>query len=817
MGLAVAVGYDVWYRSTLIVRERERVRANMAPYAQALENAIGRRVMRLRGLKTFVEAQPSPEALSRTFSTFAAGLRIAAPGIRALQLNKNGRIVATEPLADGAGLLGYNLLTDPRAELGNDVRRAMGVSGVVITGPVELPQSGQGLIARLRLDGVPASFPDLVSMAVDIQPLLDEASTIAPMPQLRVALLDRKKQPILGSPVGLGTPAMLPVSILDGEWTLLAVPVGGWNAPVARELRPIRVASAVILLLITWVTYLIFGRQAKLEDAVDERTRDLERANDELRREVTERERVEQQLRMNDERLQLALMSGKMGIWSYEPAVGTVEWSEQSLELLGLAGEACVMTADRFFALIPPAVGHTVRKGIMTAMQGRPAHSDYAVHQADGTVRWLYVAGTPLTDGVAPGAPPTRIIGVLVDITERRQLEEQLLHSQKMEAVGTLAGGIAHDFNNLLTAMMGFALLAEQHASSLMQDDAPLALRNGLHDLRTELTEIMKAGERASMLTSQLLSFSRRQKVTPTEVDINVAVDDIERMLKRLIGERLTLATRTVEQPLPVMVDEGQLAQVLVNLVVNARDAVPNGGTVQVSTDLLDLRALGEGPYAGVPAGAWAVLTVQDSGTGMSPEVLARIFEPFFTTKAMGDGTGLGLSTVYGIVQQAGGRVLVDSAIGVGTTVRVLLPRLAGTTARVAAPPVHEGRPAVELILVVEDEPGLRRLVGEILSRRGYRVRVAADGIDALEVLETERTVPNLVITDVVMPRLGGRGLAETMTARGITIPVLFMSGYQAGEELPDEERYAFLPKPFAPDALVLKVRQLLERERASV
>ncbi len=818
MGLAVAVGYDAWYRSTLIVRERERALANMAPYAQALESAIGRRVGRLVGLKAFVEAQPSPAELSSEFSTFAAGLRIATPGIRSLQLNKNGRIIATEPMADGAVLLGYDLLSDPRAELGNDVRRAMVTSGVVITGPVELLQRGQGLIVRLRLDRVPASFPDLVSMAVDLQPLLDEASRIAPMPRMRVALLDRQKRPLRGSPVGLGDPATLPVPVIDGEWTLLGVPVDGWSAPVARELRPIRVASAVILLLLVCVTYLIFGRQARLEDAVEERTRDLKQANDDLRREVAERERVEQQLRTNDERLQIALVSGRMGLWDYDPANDIVEWSEQSLELLGFAGEERVMTADRFFALIPSALGDTVREGIAKAMQGRPAQADYSVVQADGTLRWLYVTGTPLTDGIAPGAPPTRIIGALVDITERRQLEEQLLHSQKMEAVGTLAGGIAHDFNNLLTAMMGFAQLAEQQAAMLLQDDAPLALRNGLHDLRTELYEILKAGERASMLTSQLLAFSRRQKVTPTEVDVNAAVHDIERMLRRLIGERLSLSTSTVEQPLPVLVDAGQLAQVLVNLVVNARDAMPNGGAVQVTTDRLDLRTLGVGLYAGVPAGTWAVLTVHDSGTGMSPDVLARMFEPFFTTKAMGDGTGLGMSTVYGIVAQAGGRVLVDSAIGVGTTVRVLLPRLASMPVRVAAPPLEEeGRPASELILVVEDEPGLRRLVAEILRRRGYRVRVAADGIDALDVLQTERTLPDLVLSDVVMPRLGGRELAETMTARGIMIPVLFMSGYQAGEELPYESRYAFVPKPFTPDDLVVKVRQLLERERASV
>ena len=835
LGLVVAVGYDVWYRHTLVVRERERVRASMAPYAQALGNAISRRATRLQGLKTFVEAQPSLEELERTFNTFASGLRVAAPGIRALQLNRRGRIIATEPMSDAARVVGYDLLKDPRSEVGKGVRRALASSGVVITGPLELLQGGRGLLLRLRLDRVPTTFPDLVSMDVDLEPLLAEAGRIAPMPQLRTALLDRDGRPLHGTVRALDDPAVMSVPVMDGTWTLLGVPRTGWHAAVAHELQPTRVASAVILALVLCVSYLFFGRQARLIDAVEERTHDLERANGELRREAAERERIERRLRLNDERLQVALMSGKMGLWGFDPATGIIDWSEQSLDLLGLAGASRVMHGDRFLSLIPAAQRDTVRDGIAKAMQGRPAQAEYPVTRDDGSLRWLYVTATPLSDSIGPAVPPSRIIGVLADITERRLLEEQLLHSQKMEAVGTLAGGIAHDFNNLLTAILGFAQLAEQQASTLLPDEAPVAWRDGLQELRSELAEIMKAGERASVLTSQLLAFSRRQKATPTEVDLSVAVHDIERMLQLLIGDRLTLSVRTAAQPLPAMVDAGKLAQVLVNLVVNARDAMPRDGEVRVSTHWLDVGDQGDGAYPGVPAGAWVVLAVQDGGTGMSPEVQARMFEPFYTTKAMGDGTGLGMSTVYGIVQQAGGRLLVDSVPGIGTTVRVLLPRLATSSSRTVGASMGASMPAPvsssaasaasalsdpsasALILVVEDEPGLRRLVAEILTRRGYRILVAADGIDALKVLNDEPVLPDLVLTDVMMPRLGGQGLADAMTARGIVVPVLFMSGYQADQELPDDAMHAFIPKPFLPDALVARVRQLLERERVSV
>jgi signal transduction histidine kinase len=394
---------------------------------------------------------------------------------------------------------------------------------------------------------------------------------------------------------------------------------------------------------------------------------------------------------------------------------------------------------------------------------------------------------------------------------ERRALEEQLLHSQKMEAVGTLAGGIAHDFNNLLTAIVGFGQMADQQVASLQEAWAGSREHARMTDIRADVAEILKASDRATMLTSQLLAFSRRQRVDPARVDVNAVVRDIERMLRRLIGETVTLETQAEREALPVMADAGQLGQVIVNLVVNARDALHAGGTIRLSSRGVSTPTADKAPWATLPPGEWALIVVEDTGAGMSPEVMARMFEPFFTTKPLGDGTGLGLSTVYGIVMQSGGKVFAESEVGRGTRITVALPRLADGVELEQAAPVQLAHGDGELVLVVEDEAGLRRLVSEILDRKGYQVRIAHDGLDALELLDGG-LVPDLVVTDVVMPRMGGPQLVAAMVERGWQLPVLFISGYPDDAQLPDDDRCSFLAKPFAPDALLAAVSGALAR-----
>jgi PAS domain S-box-containing protein len=393
-------------------------------------------------------------------------------------------------------------------------------------------------------------------------------------------------------------------------------------------------------------------------------------------------------------------------------------------------------------------------------------------------------------------------LNVSRDITERKRLEAQLLQSQKMETVGRLAGGIAHDFNNLLTAITGYADLAIE--------DLPAT-----NPVRGDIQELRKAADRAAGLTRQLLTFARKQRIEPRTLDLNQLLSDMSEFIGRLIGEHIELATRPAPDLGSVQADRSQIEQVVVNLVVNARDAMPEGGRLAIQTANVVLDSKYTDGHVDVAAGRYVLLTVSDTGIGMDAAVQEHLFEPFFTTKAPGKGTGLGLATCYGIIKQHGGYILPYSEPGRGTLMKVYLPR-------VDAPP--DPRPSAdsrahprgdETILLVEDETAVRTLAARVLREQGYSVLEAGDGEEALRVVEQEQDMRiDLLLTDVVMPRMGGIALAQRLGARRPEIKVLFTSGYTEDAMLYAGQLAAgrhFLHKPFSPATLAQKVRAVLD------
>ena len=385
---------------------------------------------------------------------------------------------------------------------------------------------------------------------------------------------------------------------------------------------------------------------------------------------------------------------------------------------------------------------------------------------------------------------------------DRRRLEQQLQEAQKLEAVGKLAGGVAHDFNNVLTAILGSAEL-------LLLDSPPGAAP------REELDIIRDAATRAQDLIRQLLAFSARQVLQPVALDLNHLVRNVGKMLRRLIGEDITLVSDLAPDLAAVRADAGQIEQVLVNLAVNARDAMPDGGRLAIKTFNTEI-TVGHAPLPNpLPAGRYVVLELSDSGVGMSAETQARIFEPFFTTKEQGKGTGLGLATVYGIVRQSGGHITVESAPGAGATFRLYLPRVDEAVTPVAAPRAVAAPPTGrETVLVAEDEPLVRTLARRVLEQAGYTVLAAAGGAEALETARRHDGPIHLLLTDVVMPEIGGRDLARRLGEVRPEVPVLYMTGYSdeavARQGVLDPGT-ALIQKPFTPAALARKVREVLD------
>jgi PAS domain S-box-containing protein len=434
-----------------------------------------------------------------------------------------------------------------------------------------------------------------------------------------------------------------------------------------------------------------------------------------------------------------------------------------------------------------------------TIRAGRVWRGKVVNRRKDGSLHTVEQSITPVLN---ESGAITHYIAIKEDISESLLLQAQLLQSQKIESVGRLAGGVAHDFNNLLSVIIGWTGIALQ--------DLPAG-----HAVRPSLEEVLSAGERAAGLTRQLLAFSRQQVMEPTLFNVNDLVVQMDTMLRRLIGENIEFVTRTNPELGTVKMDRGQLEQVLLNLVVNARDAMPEGGKLTIETANVVLDAEYPRKNVGVTPGEYVMLAVTDSGTGMSEEVKTHIFEPFFTTKAPGKGTGLGLATCYGIAKQAGGHIAVYSEEGLGTAVRVYLPRSHEVAA--GAVGLRRKTPArgVETILLVEDDPVVRRVIARMVEAHGYRVVSTSSGEEALRVIEDGREPWQLLLTDVILADgMSGPELAERVRALRPDAKVLFASGYTSDVTILHgllEEGVAFVQKPFTAESLTSKMRQVLD------
>ena len=513
-----------------------------------------------------------------------------------------------------------------------------------------------------------------------------------------------------------------------------------------------------------------------------------------------ERHRNAEALRTAEERMRFALEAAGVGIWDMDYTTGVLKWSETLEAHYGLQPGTFGGTFEAFVERIHPDDKDSVLETVGKAMK---SGADFSTLNRstwpDGTVRWLSGAGRV---HLGEHGEPVRGVGISLDVTERHTLEAQYQQAQKMEAIGRLAGGVAHDFNNLLTVILGYCelLLADLNPDDRRQAD---------------IAEIQKAGTSAAELTRQLLAFSRKQIIEPTLLDLGVVVADMRAMLGRLIGEDVKVLLGLRPELALVTADRGQVEQIVMNLAVNARDAMPTGGTLTIETANVELDERYAETHLGVQPGPYVALTVTDTGTGMTPQVQARLFEPFFTTKEPGKGTGLGMATVYGIATRSGGSVGLYSEVGKGTSVTVYFPRAdAAESVVVAPPPVNRRRAKGQTVLLVEDADGLRELTMRLLQRQGYTVLVAANADEALRLFEEHPSI-DLLLTDVVMPGTSGPELTKRLVRERRALRVIYMSGYteeaivQHGVLKPG---IAFLHKPFTSDTLGRKIREVLER-----
>lgn len=578
------------------------------------------------------------------------------------------------------------------------------------------------------------------------------------------------------------------IAIIATAWLeRLSPPLAGFVVTSDIALDNMVITFCLVLLL---VTLFLDSFSLALRAALN----DLQQTNARLQHELVERQRIAEQLRVSETSFRLLFASNPQPMWVYD---------EQTLAFLEVNAAAAAhygYSRAEFLALHTPAI---VALNETTAPDSnKQALLQFGLEAKHRCKDGRIIDVEMVSHGLEFAGRRARLV-VIQDVTERKKLQFQLMQAQKMDSIGRLAGGVAHDFNNLLTAMVSYAELSME---ALPADNAA----------RDDIAEILKAANRAAGLTRQLLAFARKQILEPQIFDLNALILDMDRLLRRVIGEDIELVTLPAADLGAIRADPGQIEQVILNLVVNARDAMPTGGRLTIETQNIILDDDYVQQHIGAVDGAFVMLAISDTGIGMDEEVRRRAFEPFFTTKEPGRGVGLGLATCYGIVKQHGGNIWLYSEPGQGTTLKVYLPRVDASPLEI--PRYTEALPAAcgsETILVVEDQAAVRALAVRVLQQHGYTVLEAGNGEEALQVVQEQADrVIDLVLSDVVMPRMGGKALVDRLIALRPAIKVLYISGYTDNAIIHHgqlDAGVALLQKPFSPSALARKVREVLD------
>ena len=543
--------------------------------------------------------------------------------------------------------------------------------------------------------------------------------------------------------------------------------------------------------------------QSDLEQRIEERTADLAQANAKLQQEVREHRLTEGARLSSEKRFNYLTDNLNQGVWFARAQPPQVLYVNPAFERIwGLPAARFYDNPKLWRDCVHPDDQRMVMEvydAELTSSSGHDVQLLYRIVRPDGKIRWIH---DRMVIHRSDTGDVDSLSGITEDITEARELEDQLRQAQKMEAVGRLAGGVAHDFNNVMTVILGYSAVLLQELSHNSS-------------ARYFVQEIQRAGERCAALTGQLLAFSRKQMLHPVSLDLHRVIRDLMALLKSLIGEHVTIVLQLDPTPRWVKADAVQLEQVLLNLAVNARDAMPHGGTLTIDTAQVLPEDVWGPNHDARTTRTYVRLRVHDTGTGIDAATKAKIFEPFFTSKPPGRGTGLGLSTVYGIVHQSGGTISVESSVGHGTTMTVFLPEVVPPHVGLpAVAPASDHKTSTEIILLVEDEPSVRLLTQHILRTHGYTVHEAEDGFQALDLIRRNALHVDLLITDLVMPGMNGKELAMRLRSHFAELKVLYMSGYSDNPPVTGDESQGlttFMQKPFSPEDLIRLVREILQ------